>query len=202
MHYVEVRVQKPSGVWYTTAFYECLGCSVMFRDPVVFARTRAGAQQGQPMDGTRLWITPSSIKEADFAPRQFTEGENILPKLGRGEIAEQRACSRPLRPTRSLSARSRRKSRDLGSCDSCSRDRPRKRGSCGPTSGHLKALSSYQASSANAQCERTQAENTRCLSAAGHSIYPAQAASASPFQSLAGSSISLPPSASNSVARS
>lgn len=39
--YVEVRVQRPSGHWYTTAFYQCFGCSVMFRDPVLFARCKA-----------------------------------------------------------------------------------------------------------------------------------------------------------------
>ena len=36
--YVEVRVQRPNGHWYTTAFYECFHCSVMFRDPVSFTR--------------------------------------------------------------------------------------------------------------------------------------------------------------------
>lgn len=39
--YVEVRVQRPSGHWYTTPFYECFSCSVMFRDPVLFTKCKA-----------------------------------------------------------------------------------------------------------------------------------------------------------------
>ena len=38
--YVEVRVQRPSGYWYTTPFYQCFTCSVMFRDPVLFTRCK------------------------------------------------------------------------------------------------------------------------------------------------------------------
>jgi hypothetical protein len=87
-HYVEVRVQKPSGVWYTTAFYECLGCSVMFRDPVLFARPRKNEPQQSRIEGTRLWIIPPSVADSDSALRQFTEGENILPKLRGGQISD------------------------------------------------------------------------------------------------------------------
>ena len=36
--YVEVRVQRPNGMWYTTAFYQCFHCTVMFRDPVLFTK--------------------------------------------------------------------------------------------------------------------------------------------------------------------
>lgn len=36
--YVEVRVQKPNGHWYTTEFFQCFTCSIMFRDPVLFSR--------------------------------------------------------------------------------------------------------------------------------------------------------------------
>jgi hypothetical protein len=35
--YVEVRVQRPSGIWYVTPFLQCVGCTVMFRDPVSFS---------------------------------------------------------------------------------------------------------------------------------------------------------------------
>ena len=41
--YVEVRVQRPSGHWYTTPFYQCFHCSVVFRDPVSFAQCRVDA---------------------------------------------------------------------------------------------------------------------------------------------------------------
>jgi len=35
--YVEVRVQRPGGQWYVTPFLQCVGCTVMFRDPVRFS---------------------------------------------------------------------------------------------------------------------------------------------------------------------
>lgn len=38
--YVEVRVQRASGHWVTTPFYQCFSCSVMFRDPVLFTQCR------------------------------------------------------------------------------------------------------------------------------------------------------------------
>jgi transcription elongation factor Elf1 len=34
--YVQVRVQKANGNWYTTEFYKCFHCTVMFHDPVLF----------------------------------------------------------------------------------------------------------------------------------------------------------------------
>jgi transcription elongation factor Elf1 len=36
--YVEVRVQKTNGHSYTTEFYQCFHCTVMFHDPQLFAR--------------------------------------------------------------------------------------------------------------------------------------------------------------------
>ena len=95
-HYVEVRVQKPSGVWYTTAFYECLGCSVMFRDPVLFSRQHVNRDQNPAIEGTRLWIIPPSVKDTEAAALEFERGENILPKLRAGEISDAaRALPRP-----------------------------------------------------------------------------------------------------------
>src|SRR6476660_3352811 len=38
--YVEVRVQRPGGQWYVTPFLQCVGCTVMFRDPVSFSGSR------------------------------------------------------------------------------------------------------------------------------------------------------------------
>jgi hypothetical protein len=38
--YVEVRVQRPSGNWYVTSFFQCVGCTAMFRDPISFSGTR------------------------------------------------------------------------------------------------------------------------------------------------------------------
>jgi hypothetical protein len=36
--YVVVVVRKPTGGHYTTEFYQCSGCTVMFRDPYEFVR--------------------------------------------------------------------------------------------------------------------------------------------------------------------
>jgi len=36
--YVQVTVKRRDGNWYTTEFYKCVGCSVMFTDPVDFTR--------------------------------------------------------------------------------------------------------------------------------------------------------------------
>jgi hypothetical protein len=36
--YVEVRVQRPGGNWYTTPFYQCFHCTVMFKDPISFTK--------------------------------------------------------------------------------------------------------------------------------------------------------------------
>jgi DNA-directed RNA polymerase subunit M/transcription elongation factor TFIIS len=41
--YVEVRVKRPSGRWYTTPFYKCFECTVMFDDPVSFSQSRVKA---------------------------------------------------------------------------------------------------------------------------------------------------------------
>lgn len=35
--FVPVQVRRPDGNWYRTEFHECVGCSVMFTDPVKFA---------------------------------------------------------------------------------------------------------------------------------------------------------------------
>jgi hypothetical protein len=44
--YVEVRVQRPSGNWYVTPFLQCVGCTVMFRDPVSFSGSRVPNDPG------------------------------------------------------------------------------------------------------------------------------------------------------------
>jgi len=37
LKYVRVRVKRADGSWYTTEFYRCFGCSVMFTDPELFS---------------------------------------------------------------------------------------------------------------------------------------------------------------------
>jgi len=41
--YMEVRVRKSNGNWYTTEFFQCAHCTVMFRDPVLFTRHKSGS---------------------------------------------------------------------------------------------------------------------------------------------------------------
>jgi hypothetical protein len=68
--YIQVRVKKPNGHWYTTEFYECCSCSVMFRDPVSFARCRVPGVE-KPSEST--WgsgaasyeVNPSKPSEPD-----------------------------------------------------------------------------------------------------------------------------------------
>jgi transcription elongation factor Elf1 len=68
--YVEVRAKKPNGHWYTTDFYECVHCTVMFHDPVSFARCRVPGVQ-KPTEST--WgsgaaayeVKPSGSTEPD-----------------------------------------------------------------------------------------------------------------------------------------
>ena len=56
--------------------------------PVQFARSRVTAQPREAVPRTRLWIAPPSISGSDCAPRQFTDGENILAKLRGGQISD------------------------------------------------------------------------------------------------------------------
>lgn len=44
--YTRVIVKKPNGHWYTTEFYHCFGCSVMFTDPVKFTQQRQIVSNG------------------------------------------------------------------------------------------------------------------------------------------------------------
>jgi hypothetical protein len=60
----------------------------MFRDPVQFAHSRVTAEPREAVPRTRLWIAPPSISGSDCAPRQFTDGENILAKLRGGQISD------------------------------------------------------------------------------------------------------------------
>jgi len=36
--YVRVKERRRNGDWYRTEFWQCFGCSVMFRDPEKFTR--------------------------------------------------------------------------------------------------------------------------------------------------------------------
>lgn len=56
--YVEVRVQRPGGNWYTTPFYKCFRCTAMFTDPLLFTRSDSSLGPGaechmRPPSGTK-----------------------------------------------------------------------------------------------------------------------------------------------------
>lgn len=54
--YMAVTVRRPSGKTYRTEFFECGGCSVMFRDPQKFTRFDPhGAEVRRTPDLTRAW---------------------------------------------------------------------------------------------------------------------------------------------------
>jgi hypothetical protein len=49
--YVEMRVQRPGGKWYTTPFYKCFHCSVMFHDPQLFSRCSSKEMSDEAIRG-------------------------------------------------------------------------------------------------------------------------------------------------------
>ena len=49
--YVPVTVQKPNGHWYQTEFFQCVWCSVMFRDPVSFTRCEVDDRNSERTPG-------------------------------------------------------------------------------------------------------------------------------------------------------
>lgn len=40
--YVQIKVKRSNGHWYSTPFFRCFGCSAMFTDPLDFAGLRPG----------------------------------------------------------------------------------------------------------------------------------------------------------------
>jgi transcription elongation factor Elf1 len=63
--YVRVRVQKQSGHWYVTEFYECFACSVMFRDPVLFTRCRVDTLNDERTPGRAHGADPQEPASPD-----------------------------------------------------------------------------------------------------------------------------------------
>jgi hypothetical protein len=49
--YVVIHVRRPSGAWHRTEFYQCFGCSVMFRSPVAFTQQRRSMRDPGAMGG-------------------------------------------------------------------------------------------------------------------------------------------------------
>jgi hypothetical protein len=57
--YVQVRVQRSNGEWYTTEFFQCFDCSVMFKDPVLFSRCDSSRLDAEVLRG------PGRVKPSD-----------------------------------------------------------------------------------------------------------------------------------------
>jgi uncharacterized protein with PIN domain len=55
--YAQVEVTRPSGRRYATEFYECVGCTVMFRHPGRFARL------GLPVRRWAADVEPRSLRD-------------------------------------------------------------------------------------------------------------------------------------------
>lgn len=55
--YMQVAVARPNGGSYMTEFYECSGCTVMFRHPGRFARL------GAPVRRWALDVEPRTLRE-------------------------------------------------------------------------------------------------------------------------------------------
>jgi hypothetical protein len=49
--YVPVVVQKSNGHWYTTDFFQCFHCTVMFRDPISFTFCRVDTRNDERTPG-------------------------------------------------------------------------------------------------------------------------------------------------------
>lgn len=56
--YTQIAVARPSGKGYLTEFYECAGCTVMFRNPARFARL------GLPVRRWAADVEPRTLREA------------------------------------------------------------------------------------------------------------------------------------------
>jgi ribosomal protein S27E len=58
-NYVKVRVRKPNGHWYATEFYECVHCTVMFRDPASFTKCQVDSSNTDRTPvGAHTWKPP------------------------------------------------------------------------------------------------------------------------------------------------
>ncbi len=58
--YEAVVVRKATHKPYTTEFFECAGCSVMFRDPVRFTRFEPYVAPPSAPDFKRSWLQPAA----------------------------------------------------------------------------------------------------------------------------------------------
>lgn len=64
--YVPVRVQRPGGNWYQTPFFQCVGCTTMFMDPVCFS----GRMVRLPGDAECVSTGAYRIRKRDDEPKE------------------------------------------------------------------------------------------------------------------------------------
>jgi hypothetical protein len=69
--YEAVVVRRTSAKPYTTEFFECAGCSVMFRDPVRFTRFEPYVAPPAAPDFKRTWLQPATTAaDTNKSPRE------------------------------------------------------------------------------------------------------------------------------------
>jgi uncharacterized C2H2 Zn-finger protein len=66
--YEAVVVRARTGKPYQTEFFECAGCSVMFRDPPKFTRFEPHAANTAMPDFKRTWIAPATLSTKPEMP--------------------------------------------------------------------------------------------------------------------------------------
>jgi hypothetical protein len=70
--YEPVVVRARTGKPYQTEFYECSGCSVMFRDPPKFTRFEPHAASTAAPDFKRAWMAPATVSASPDRPPAAT----------------------------------------------------------------------------------------------------------------------------------
>jgi hypothetical protein len=86
--YRQTLVGRPNGTAYLTEFFECAGCTLMFRHPGRFTRL------GLPIRRWAMDVEPRTLREVhNFAtaadvPRGATPGKEERPRDGAAEGAE------------------------------------------------------------------------------------------------------------------
>jgi hypothetical protein len=80
--YRQTLVSKPNGTTYLTEFYECAGCTLMFRHPGRFTRL------GLPIRRWAMDVEPRTLREVHgFATQSVTAASNTPDDKG-GELRD------------------------------------------------------------------------------------------------------------------
>ena len=90
-------MQRPGGNWYVTPFFECFGCTVMFRDPVSFSGMciRPNVDTSQMIPGATLGVSATAKRDNERRSKQRKSrvGEIRTCQANRASIADTRHFS-------------------------------------------------------------------------------------------------------------